>query len=184
MPIYEFYCPENHTVYSFFARSLACAGKTPRCPDNPAFRMERLLSRFSVPRRTSARKPEAPGAGPEDARMEAALAQMEREFAGMDESNPDPRMLARMMRRMSDLTGEGLPGQMEEVVRRMEAGEDPEKLEAEFGDLMDESMPDEAADPEDAGAAPGTRKLREQLRRLRDQPRRDPTLYEMREFVD
>ena len=36
MPIYEFYCPDNHTVYQFLARSLALGDKTPRCPVNPA----------------------------------------------------------------------------------------------------------------------------------------------------
>jgi hypothetical protein len=44
----NFYCPDNRKIYSFFARSLAYAGKTPRCPDNPKLRMERMISRFAV----------------------------------------------------------------------------------------------------------------------------------------
>ena len=37
-----------------------------------------------------------------------------------------------MMRKMSSLTGEKIPETMEEMIRRMEAGEDPEKLEEEY----------------------------------------------------
>ena len=47
----------------------------------------------------------------------------------MDEANPDPRQLARMMQKMSDLTGEKMPAPMLEMMARMEKGEDPEKLE-------------------------------------------------------
>ena len=72
--------------------------------------------------------------------MEQAMMEMERDFAGMDESNPDPRALARMMRKMSDLTGEKMPGTMEEMIQRMEAGEDPEKLEEEYGEALETSI--------------------------------------------
>ena len=37
MPIYEFYCPENHRIYQFYARTLAQGRSLPKCPDNPAF---------------------------------------------------------------------------------------------------------------------------------------------------
>ena len=177
MPIYEFYCPDNHRIYSFFARSLAHAGKIPRCPDNAKLRMERMISSFSVTGRAK-EKTDAPAGGDfDDARMEAAMAQMEREFGGMDSENPDPRQLARMMRKMSDVTGEKVPAQMEEMIRRMEAGEDPEKLEAEMGDAMNEEGAE--ADGGDAES-----KAKRALRaRLRGQPVRDPVLYEMSEFV-
>ena len=176
MPIYEFYCPDNHRIYSFFARSLAYAGKTPRCPDNAKHKMERMISSFSVTGRAK-EKPDAPPGGEfDDARMEAAMSQMEREFSSMDSENPDPRQMARMMRRMSDLTGEKVPAQMEEMIRRMEAGEDPEKLEAEMGDAMDE-------DGAEAGGTDEERKLRARLRGLRRRPVRDPVLYEMSEFM-
>ncbi len=41
MPIYEYYCPDNNRIYQFFAKTLAQGQTTPKCPDNPAFRMER-----------------------------------------------------------------------------------------------------------------------------------------------
>ncbi len=54
---------------------------------------------------------------------------------GIDEN--DPRQLGTLMRKMSDITGEKLDGEMEEAVRRLEAGEDPEKIEESLGDLDD-----------------------------------------------
>ncbi|MEA3207989.1 MAG: hypothetical protein QOE70_1046 [Chthoniobacter sp.] len=177
MPIYEFYSPDNHKIYSFYARSLAYAGRTPRCPDGARHRMERIFSSFAITGRAK-EKPETPEGGPDDARMEAAMAEMEREFGGMDSENPDPRQLARMMRKMSALSGEKVPGEMEEMMRRMEAGEDPEKLEEEFGDAVEGFDPLGGGGEAEAGAG-----IKARLRALR-RPTRDPVLYEMSEFVD
>src|SRR5687767_6438860 len=141
MPIYEFFCPQLNKIYSFYARSLALAGKTPRCPDNPKYRMERMVSSFSFTGRKQEEKKVAAGEGPDDPRMERMMAEMERDFGGMDEENPDPKQLARMMRKMSGLTGEKMPETMDEMIRRMEAGEDPEKLEAEYGDALEDFDP-------------------------------------------
>ena len=52
----------------------------------------------------------------------------------MDES--DPRQLGRLMRRMSEITGEPMEEEMQEAVRRLEAGEDPDKVEEDLGDLL------------------------------------------------
>lgn len=178
MPIYEFYCPQNHKIYSFFARSLRYSALTPRCPDNAKWRMERMISNFAVIGRAK-EKPDLPSeASMDDPRMDAAMAEMEREFGGMDTENPNPRQLAQMLRKMSGMTGEKMPAQMDEMIRRMESGEDPEKLEAEYGDAMDDFG------GADGGADAGSEKgLRARLRRLR-RPTRDPALYEMSEFVE
>jgi hypothetical protein len=177
MPIYEFYCPDNHRIYSFYARSLAYARRTPRCPDDPAFRMERMISNFAITGRAR-EKPELPsGADADDPRMEKMMAEMEREFGGMDEENPDPRALARMMRKMSEMSGEKVPGEVDEMIRRMEAGEDPDKLDEQYGDAL------ENFDPLGGGPdAAASDSLKARFRALR-QPRRDPALYEMSEFL-
>jgi hypothetical protein len=182
MPIYEFYCPDNHKIYSFFARSLAYSGKTPRCPDNPKLRMERMISSFAVTGRAK-EKPDTPlGSDLDDTRMEAAMAEMEREFGGMNSENPDPRQMARMMRKMTSMMGEKVPGTMEEMLRRMETGEDPEKLEEEYGDALDDldQMGEKGAE---AGEGEDAKTLKARLRGLRRRPKRDPALYEMSEFV-
>jgi hypothetical protein len=185
MPIYEFYSPDTNKIYSFLARSLSYADKTPRCPDGPKCRMEKQVSAFAVVGR--AKEPAATPSGADamdDAKMEAAMKAMESEFAGLDADNPDPRQMGRMMRRMSELTGEKMPPEMEEMTRRMEAGEDPEKLEAEYGDALGE--PDAEAGPEKPAETAEDRKkarLKSRLRRQRPAPTRDATLYDMAEYV-
>jgi hypothetical protein len=170
MPIYEFYSPDTNKIYSFFARRLSMGGLTPRCPDDPKARMERVLSKFAVTGR--ARENTAPP-GPTDPRMERVLGELQREMAGIDEKNPDPRAIGQLMRRMSDATGQAMPTEMNQMIERLEAGEDPEKLESEFGDALDNlNFPDTATDP-----SGGTSRVRQRV------PKRDPVLYEMSDFL-
>lgn len=105
------------------------------------------------------------------------MGEMERDFGHVAESdNPDPRALAKMMRRMGEISGQKMPAQMDEVIARLEKGEDPDKLEAEYGDVFD------AMDtPDDAGA--GDEKSRTKARRTR-RVTRDPKLHEMSEFCE
>ena len=179
MPIYEFYCPDNHRIYSFFARSLAYAGKIPRCPDNPKHKMERMMSSFAVTGRAKEKPDLPPGAGMDDARMDAMMAEMERDMADLDEANPNPRQLAHLMRKMSQVTGEKMPEEMNEMIRRLEAGEDPEKIEEEMGDVMGDDGGAEGA----PGESTEESKMKARLRRLTRKPQRDPMLYEMSEFI-
>lgn len=184
MPIYEFFCPDNNRIYSFFARSSAVRDQIPRCPDDPDFRMERRLSAFAVTGRAQEETDAAP-ADFDDPRMEAAMAEMEREMAGMDGDNPDPKRLAQMMRKMSALTGEKLPAEMEEMMRRMELGEDPEKLEEEYGDLLGDEDPSaiEGGAAHDGQSGDEDKNITRILRSLRKNPSRDPKLYEMRDYI-
>jgi hypothetical protein len=179
MPIYEFYCSANHKIYQFYAKTLAQGQTVPKCPDNPALSMVKLVSKFAV---TTSSKGGKQGAGDEDntggrpeaaddPRMEAAFGAMEREFSGVDEN--DPRAMGRMMRRMAELTGEKMDGGMEEVVRKLEEGADPESLEEQMGgdDPGAEGMPlpDAAAD---------FKARRHKFRARQSEPIRDPKLYD------
>jgi len=176
MPIYEFYSPETNKVYSFFARSAIGPEVVPKCPDGDAHPMKRLMSGFAVIGRAKENSAHDADADLDDPRMEAAMAEMERELSTMDEENPDPRKMGQLMRRMSELTGEKLPDVMEEMVGRLEAGEDPEKLEEEYGDLPEL---DDFGEGGEAEAGEGSKRL---LRRLRG-PVRDPELYELRDYL-
>lgn len=179
MPIYEFYCPENNTTYSFLARSMSLGEKTPRCPEDPRFNMRKKVSGFAF---VGQAKDPAGGGGLDaldDAKMESVMAELEKDMAGMDEENPDPKRMAHLMRKMTALTGEKMPGEMEEMMARLEAGEDPEALEAEFGDALD-GMDDSGGDGE-AGAGFGKRG---QLRRRIFGTKRDPNLYDMSDYCD
>ena len=75
----------------------------------------------------------------DEAKMEKALNLLAREAEGMNEE--DPRQAANLMRKLSDVAGIGLGPGMEEALKRMEAGEDPEQIEAEMGDLLEEEEP-------------------------------------------
>ena len=83
MPIYEYYCPDNNKIYQFFAKTLAQGQTVPKCPDNHAYRMEKIVSAFAVTG-ASKKSQEPAGAGEpagretpaDDARMEAAMAAM------------------------------------------------------------------------------------------------------------
>jgi hypothetical protein len=190
MPIYEYYCANNHTVYQFYAKSVAQGKLTPKCPENPRWPLKRVVSQFAFTGRAQEPRAEAdtpagPGDPAGDARMEAAMASMEREFDSVDEN--DPRAMARMMRRMSELTGEKIDGEMEEVVRKLEEGADPESLEDKLG-----GGPGEDGDGEDdpygmsggPAGAPKTEaekkeaRMRWKIRRASTAPRRDPKLYD------
>ena len=176
MPIYEFYCPQNHRIYQFYARTLAQGGTVPRCPDNPRFRMQKILSPFAVVGSGQKKADDGGGAAAPpgladpaaDARMEAAMGQMEQEFSSVDEN--DPRAMGRMIRRMADLTGERIGGEMEEVVRKLEEGADPDSLESELGG--------EAGDGGEAAPAPEPAPGKHRFRPRRGAPLRDPRLYD------
>ena len=178
MPIYEFYCPDNHKIYCFFAKSIAIGQQIPKCPDNPKYRMVKQVSQVSM---LAGAKSENEQSGSDqdtvdDTRLEAAMAELERDVSGMDEETPDPRQMGRLMRKMADLIGEKMEPGMEEMIGRLEGGEDPEKLEDQFGDMMDE--PDEG-DPN--GAEPASTASRSTSRRRA--PTRDPHLYDMEDYA-
>jgi hypothetical protein len=197
MPIYEYYCPNNHRIYQFFAKTLAQGQTIPKCPDNAAWPMEKIMSPFAFTGRTK-KSPGGAGEkadlGPgdagsgesgdpaEDARMEAAMGAMEGEFANIDEN--DPRAMGRMMRRMSELTGEKLDGEMEEVVRKLEEGADPDQLEDQLGGAFGEEG-GAGDDPYgEGGGLPGEPKPqdpkepRQRFKIRRGPPVRDPKLYD------
>jgi len=179
MPIYEYYCPQNHTIYQFYAKTLAQGKLTPKCPDNPRYTMTKMVSTFAI---TSGGKKEEPtvdspagGDEADDPRMEAAMQEMEREFAHVDEN--DPKAMARMMRRMAELTGEKIDGEMEEVVRKLEEGADPDSLEEQLG--AGDNPDDPYGEGPTAGEPPADPKeRRHRWRALTKPPRRDPQLYD------
>jgi hypothetical protein len=91
----------------------------------------------------------------------------------------DPRQGARLMRKLFSATGMPVGGGMEEALRRMEAGEDPEKIEEEMGDVFEEDPFGGLLGGEGAEAGPDEGK--KNLGRLRRMlpPAHDPGLYEL-----
>jgi len=162
MPIYEFYCKKCHMIFNFFS-STVNTDKKPLCPECGRVRLERQMSVFSrLKHRGEGDEPPMPDM--DESKMEQAMSLLAREAESMDEN--DPRQAANLMRKLSDMTGMNPGPGMEEALRRMEAGEDPDQIEAEMGDLL------EGEDPFGFGEKPsGLRKTRP--------PRKDETLYEL-----
>ena len=71
----------------------------------------------------------------DEAKMEQAVMALAGEMENIDEN--DPKAMANFMRRFSSMTGMELSDGAEEALSRLEAGEDPEQIEAEMGDLFD-----------------------------------------------
>lgn len=168
MPIYEFYCRNCHTIYSFFSRRVD-AETTPGCPKSKKHKLQRQMSRFAISSGQSSAAPADGGPEPDfdEDKMEQAMMQMAGEFDNVDES--DPRAMAQMMRKLMNTTGMNMGEGMEEAVRRMEAGEDPDKVEEELGDLIDSEDP----------FSTGESKLKGLARRMTEAPNVDPEMYDM-----
>lgn len=133
MPVYEFYCSDCHTIFNFLSRRVN-RDKRPACPRCSRPELERQVSRFAFSRgRTE--EPEQGMSDLDGSCLEKAMMSLAGEMEGVDEN--DPRQMARFMRTFSDATGMELGEGFQEVMRRLEAGEDPERIEQEMGDLLD-----------------------------------------------
>jgi putative FmdB family regulatory protein len=169
MPIYEFYCPDCHRILSFLSRRIDTR-KRPDCPRCGGSELTRRAAVFAI----SKGRPEPAGGDGEhdlpdvdEERLAKAMESLAGEAEGLDEENP--RQAAQLMRRLFDASGLPVGAGMQEALARMEAGEDPDKIEEEMGDVLE-------ADPFGAGAERGS--LARLKRRLLP-PEKDATLYEM-----
>ncbi len=137
MPVYEFYCADCHIVFNFLSRRVN-VDKRPSCPKCRRPELERQVSLFAVFR---GRKEETPEGMPDidEEKMETAIMGLAGEMEGMDENNP--RQMAHFLKRLKDVTGMNLGSGMEEVIRRLELGDDPDKIDAEMGELLDGENP-------------------------------------------
>jgi len=163
MPIYEFLCQDCNTIFNFFSSRINTE-KRPDCPKCGRKELNRQVSAFAVIGKAKESGEDDPLAGMDESKMEAALEGLMRETEGMNED--DPRQMARLMRKFSDKTGISLGGQMEEAISRMEAGEDPDAIEKDMGELLD---------ADDAFSFEGMKKKI----RSSKQPARDETLYQL-----
>jgi putative FmdB family regulatory protein len=127
MPIYEYGCYDCRKRVNVFFRSFSEAEtKTAACPRCGGANLKRLISRVAVLRS-------------EESRLERMADPSN--LAGLDEN--DPKSIARWMRQMSSEMGEDLGGEFNEVIDRLEAGEDPESIEQSMPELGDGAANDD-----------------------------------------
>jgi putative FmdB family regulatory protein len=145
MPIYEFACPKCRVIFNFLSKRVN-PRHDPVCPKCGGKRMVKQMSRFAMP--TGAKEPgadtgatEDPGSGPDfdDPRVMRAMSDLERDMEHLDENNP--RHVAHLMKKMKDVMPPGImPKEMDIAIKRLEAGEDPEKIEEDMGDVLGDLM--------------------------------------------
>ncbi len=164
MPIYEFFCEDCNTIFNFFSKTINTK-KKPKCPKCKIKTLSRLLSTFAFTGKAR-EDDEMDNSHFDESKMEQAMNMLAGEAEKINED--DPRQAANLMRKLTDMSGMQLGDNMEEALSRMEKGEDPEKIEAEMGDLL------EGEDPfifsEKKGALRSKR---------REAPGRDETLYDL-----
>jgi putative FmdB family regulatory protein len=164
MPIYEFFCDDCNMIFNFFSRTINTK-KVPKCPKCKNKSLSRQVSMFSVTGRAK-----EPGDGDDlpfdETKMEEAMNMLAGEAENISED--DPKQAAGLMRKLSDMSGLKLGDGMEEALSRMEKGEDPDKIEAEMGDVLENEDPFSMSG---AGGKRGKSKL--------SRPMRDETLYDL-----
>ncbi len=162
MPIYEFFCADCNTIFNFFSSRVNTV-RIPQCP-KCSKALCRQMSTFATIGR--AREPDEAGLPDiDESQMERVLESLSREAENINED--DPRQMAGVMRKFTEQTGLSLGEGMEEALARMEAGDDPEKIEAEMGDILEDEDP----------LGMFAKKAGRSVRRAASQ--RDETLYEL-----
>ena len=145
MPIYEYACPKCRKIFSFLSKRIVVT-LSPVCPKCGARKLSRQMSQFALTGGGSeAEASESDQGMPnmDDPKMARAMSELEREMPGLDENNP--RHMAHILKKLKAVVGEkAMPKEFDVAIRRLEAGEDPEKIEQEMGPLFDSLMGEES----------------------------------------
>lgn len=188
MPIYEFYCSRCHRIYNFFSRTINTS-KRPDCPRCGRPKLERCMSRFAIGNARSGSPGERSSGEEADAetddlppgfdeeKFERVMEDLAAEADGLDED--DPRQMGRMMKKVCEAAGMPIEGPMAEAIRRLESGEDPDKIEEDLGEELDQLEPPwEAGVGKEGSAKKKKTTLRGWVRKMRP-PEVDETLYDL-----
>jgi len=140
MPIYEFYCSGCNTLLNFFS-SRVDTTSTPACPNCEQAGLERRPARFATLKHRGEEEND-PFSSMEDADLDRLMGSMMSEMEGMDEGE-DPRQLAAIFRKFGDAAGMEPGPRMEDLLAKLEAGEDPDELEGELDDDGDDDSLEE-----------------------------------------
>jgi len=164
MPIYEFYCSDCHTIFTFLSKRINTE-KRPGCPKCDRVELEKRVSLFAISKGLEEDSDSLPDI--DEAKMEKAMETLAGEAEKINED--DPGQVGQLMRKLYSSTGLDMGSGMEEAIARMEAGEDPDKIEQDMGDIL------EGEDPFFIKTKKGIRNLRRKIL----PPSIDETLYEM-----
>ena len=134
MPSYDYRCNACRRRVTLTYKTYAeYDHATPVCSRCGSPNLTRVIGRVAIAKSESSR-----------------FADMDSDDSALDDlADADPATLGRYMRRMSAETGEDLGEEFNEVVERLEHGEDPESIESSMG------LPDEGGMSDDTGLGGG-----------------------------
>jgi putative FmdB family regulatory protein len=119
MPTYEYRCEECHHRFEKFLSYSEYDQAEVHCPRCGGEKVTRRIGRIRI-------------AKSEDRRIEDIM-----DPSSLDGIEDDPKAMGRLMRQMQSELGEEVGPEFDEVVTRLEKGQDPEQIEREMPDLAD-----------------------------------------------
>jgi len=119
MPTYEYRCKACQARFERFLTYAEYDRAAVTCPKCGSVQVARRIGRVRI-------------AKSEDRRIEDMVDPSQ--LAGIED---DPKALGQLMRKMGDEMGEDAGPEFDEVVSRLEKGEDPEQIERDMPDLGD-----------------------------------------------
>jgi len=117
MPVYQYRCLSCHRRFEVFLSYKEYGVKQVACPHCQSNRVARRIGRVRI-------------AKSEESRLDALT-----DPTGLEGLEDDPRALGKMMRKMGNEMGEDVGPEFDEVVDRLEAGQNPEDIEKAIPDL-------------------------------------------------
>lgn len=117
MPTYDYRCLDCRRRFDIFLTYAEYGVKEVRCPYCQGARVQRRINKVRVTRSVESRINTMADSG------------------SLEDMEKDPRALGRMMRELSAESGEDMGDTFNEVVGRLESGQDPEDIERDLPDL-------------------------------------------------
>ena len=114
-----------------------------------------------------------PFADLEPSKAKHLMQEMEKSISSIDDDNPDPKQMGNLMRKMCEMSGERIDDRMEEVVRKLEEGKDPNEIENDMEEYLSGDSIDANEENEESA-----RKLLNQKKMTRDEE-----LYQFEEYL-
>ena len=120
MPTYDYRCLDCQKRFEIYMTYAEYGEKSVCCPACESEQVRRRIGRIRL-------------AKSEDSRLENMV-----DPANLSGIEDDPKALGKLMRQMSSEMGEDAGPEFDEVVSRLEKGQDPEQIEREMPELADD----------------------------------------------